>query len=200
MVAEADEGVHQQVKETAVQARATHMCVNLHVMDWIAAQQEHPILKIVMKWISSHKIQDLKHLLGDHAMKEEAITNLRERKKFMLHQGALYHHLTPARELEEALQFVVPTAHRVAAINGYHMDTGHQGLWQMLSLLQDLFWWPGMAMQMQKVISNCERCIQHDSTRVKAPVQPILVTSTLELFHVDFTGIVMTVELDHPHM
>ena len=33
MVAEADEGIHQQVKETAVQAQATHTHVNLHVLD-----------------------------------------------------------------------------------------------------------------------------------------------------------------------
>ena len=97
-------------------------------------------------------------------MMEEGMAILKERKKFMLHQGALYHHHTQAGELEEALQFVVPVTHRVAAINGCHRDTGHQGLWQMLSLLQDRFWWPGMAMQMQKVISSCERCIQLEGT------------------------------------
>ena len=42
MVAEADEGIHQQVRETAVQAWTAHACVNLHVTDWIAAQQEDP--------------------------------------------------------------------------------------------------------------------------------------------------------------
>ena len=43
-----------------------------------------------------------------------------------------------------------------------------------------------MAMQMQKVISGCERCIQHEGAQVKAPLQAIL----------DFTGIEMTMELD----
>ena len=60
-------------------------CVHLHVMDWIAAQQEDPILKIVMGWISSHKVQDLKHLLGDHTTTEEGMAICRERKKFTLH-------------------------------------------------------------------------------------------------------------------
>ena len=55
----------------------------------------------------------------------------------MLYQGALYHHHTLAREPEEALQFVVSMAHRVAAMNGCHRDMGHQSQWQMLSLLQD---------------------------------------------------------------
>ena len=55
--------------------------------------------------------------------------------------------------------FVVPMAHTVVARNWCQRDAGHQGQWQMLPLLQDLFWWPGMAMQMQKAISSCERCI-----------------------------------------
>ena len=48
MVVVADSRIHQQVEETAVQICATHMHVNMHVMDWVAAQQEDPILKIVM--------------------------------------------------------------------------------------------------------------------------------------------------------
>ena len=149
-----------------------------------------------MEWISSHKVHDLKHLLEDHAMMEEGMAILRERKKLTLLQGTLYHCHTLARKLEEPLQFVVPTAHRVVAINGCHRDTGHQGEQQTLSLLQDQFWWSDMVMQMQKVISGCERCIQHEGARVKAPLQAILVTSLLELLYVDFTGIKMTMELD----
>ena len=50
MVAKADERIHQQVRETAVQWHANHTHVNVHVMDWVAAQQEDPILKSVMEW------------------------------------------------------------------------------------------------------------------------------------------------------
>ena len=135
------------------------MLVNLHVTDWVAAQQEDPILKIVMEWISTNKLQDLKHILGDDTATEEGMAILREWKKFMLHQGALYYHHSLARELEEVMQFVVPMAHRVAAMNGCHRDAGHQGQQQTLSLLQDQFWWPDMAMQMERAISSCERCI-----------------------------------------
>ena len=129
---------------------------------------------------------------------ENGMAILREQKKFTLHQGALYDCHTPAREPEEAMQFVVPLAHRVVAMNRCHRDAGHQGQWQTLSLLQDWFWWPGMAMWMQKVISICERFIQHEGTQAKAPLQAILVTPPLELLHMDFTGIEMTMELDQP--
>ena len=86
-VAEANERIHKQVEETAVQARDAQMHVNLHVTDWVPAQEEDSILKIVMEWISTHKVQDLKHLLGDHTTTEEGMAILREWKKFMLHQG-----------------------------------------------------------------------------------------------------------------
>ena len=51
-----------------------------------------------------------------------------------------------------------------------------------------------MVMQMQKVISSCERSIQIKGAQSKAPLQAILVTSPLELFHVDFTSIEITPE------
>ena len=54
-------------------------------------------------------------------------------------------------------------------------------------------------MAMQMAISGCERCIQHEDTQVKAPLQAIVVTSLLELLHEDFTGIEMTMELDLNH-
>ena len=64
MVAEANERIHKQVEETTVQVQAAHTCVNLHVTDWVAVQQEDTMLKIMTDWISSHKVQDLKHLIG----------------------------------------------------------------------------------------------------------------------------------------
>ena len=51
---------------------------------------------------------------------EEGKAILQERKRLTLYQGTLYHHHTLAGDLEEVLQFVVPTAHCVAAMNGCH--------------------------------------------------------------------------------
>ena len=116
----------------------------------------------------------------------------------MVYQEALYHCNTLAGELEEVLQLVVRMANWVAGMNGCHQDGGHHGQQQTLYLLQDWFWWPGMAMQMQKVISSCQLCIQQEGTHAKVPMQPIIATAPLELLHVDFTSIQMTMELDQP--
>ena len=189
VVPETDEEIQLQVQETAVQARATHIHVNLHVTDWVAAQQEDQILKMTIKLISNQKVQDLKHLVGDDMNMEEEKAIPWEQKKLTLYQGATYHCHTPTGELEEVLWFVVPMAHWVAAMDGCHWDAGHQGQQWTLYLLQDWFWWPVMATQMQKVISNCEWCIQHEGTQAKVPMQPIIATVPLKLLHVDFTSI-----------
>ena len=159
--------MHKQIQETAVQTRATQTHVNLYVTDCVAAQQEDLILKTVIEWISTQKVQDLKHLLRDLTTTEEGMAILREWIKFMLNQGTLYQCHTPAGQLEEVMQFVVPMAHQVTAMNRCHRDAGHQGQQQTLSLVQKQFWWPGLAMQMKRVISNCERCIQHEGACAK---------------------------------
>ena len=151
----------------------------------MTTQQEDPILRMVIEWISGQKVQDLKPLLGDDASTEEGKTILQEQKKLTLYQGALYHCDIPPGKLEEVLWFVVPRAHQVATMNGCHWDAGHQCQQQTLCLLHDRLWWPGMAHQMQKTISNCEQCIQHEGTCAKAPVPPIIVSASLELLHVD---------------
>ena len=51
---------------------------------------------------------------------------------------------------------------------------------------------------MQKVISNCKRCIQHGGTHAKAPMWSTIVTAPLELLHIDFNSIETMMELDQP--
>ena len=63
-----------------------------------------------------------------------------------------------------------------------------------LSLLQEHFWWPGMARQMQQAIRNCTHCLQHKGSLPKAPLHPIVATAPLDLLHADFTSIETTLE------
>ena len=48
VVAKADEEIHKHIQETVILARAAQAHKNLHVTDWMTAQQEDPILKIVI--------------------------------------------------------------------------------------------------------------------------------------------------------
>ena len=99
-------------------------------------------------------------------------------------------------ENEDLLLFVVPKMHQTATLNGCHKDTGHQGSDHTLSLLQEHFWWPGMAKQMRQVIKTSKHCLQYEGGTPKAPLCPIVATAPLDLLHVDFTSIETMMELN----
>ena len=98
VVAEADEEILKLLQEATVLARGAQTHVGLCVIDTVTTQQEDPMLKTMIKWISNQKVQDLKHLLGDDTETEEGKTIFWEQKKLTLYQGALYHYHTPNGE------------------------------------------------------------------------------------------------------
>ena len=49
---------------------------------------------------------------------------------------------------------------------------------------------------MQKSIRNCVHCLQHEGELPRAPLHPIVAIAPLDLLHVDFTSIEMTMELN----
>ena len=168
----------------------------MHVTDWVAAQKEDPELDAVLQWLGSRKKADLRMLLGECITSKEGRMVWRNCQNFISLQGALYLCSTSKGEDEDLLLFVVPKVHRTAALNGCHRDAGHQGHDCTLSLLQECFWWPGMAKQMRQVIKTCRHCLQYEGSNTKAPLCPIVATNPLDLLHVDFTSIETTMELD----
>ena len=116
----------------------------------------------------------------------------------MVHWGALYLCSMPKGDTKNLLLFVVPKAHHIATLNGHHRDAGHQGCRSyLIMLLRECFWWPGMVNQMQKSINNCMHCLQHEGKLPKsALLHPIVATALLDLLHVDFASIEMTMELN----
>ena len=164
--------------------------------DWVAVQKEDPELHTVLEWLESKKKTDLRTLLREHASSEEGQMVWRNHHNFMTLQGTLYLHSTPKGENDDLLLFVVPKMHCTAALNGCHRDAGHQGCDHTLSLLQECFWWPGMAKQMRQVIKACKCCLQYEGSTPKAPLCPIVTTTPLDLLHVDFTHIETTLELN----
>ena len=122
--------------------------------------------------------------------------DMEKSSKFHYPLRPLYLCSTPKGENEDLLLFVVPKMHQTAALNGCHRDAGHQGRDHTLSLLQESFWWPGMAKQMRQVTKACRCCLQYEGGSPKAPLCPIVATAPLDLLHVDFTSIETMVELN----
>ena len=72
--------------------------------------------------------------------------------------GLLYQQSKQGQTQETVLQFVVPQIHRNAALDGCHREAAHQGQSRSLSLMQEQFWWPGMARDLRNRIRKCGRC------------------------------------------
>ena len=188
------EGVHEIEKE--VHVTTGRVLVEIHVTNWATAQREDPELDAVLHWLEAKKEIDLRTLLGEHASSEEGRILWRNCQNFTVLQGALYLHSMPKGENEDLLLFIVPKAHQTATLNGCHWDAGHQGHDSTLSLLQEHFWWPGMAKQMRQTIRACTCCLQYEGGLPRAPLCSIVAMSPLDLLHVDFTSIETTLEPD----
>ena len=168
----------------------------MHVTDWATAQKEDPELDAVLQWLKFRKKTALRTLLGECVSSEEGRMIWRNHQNFTTLQDTLYLCTTPEGENEDLLLFVVPKMHQTATLNGCHRDTGHQGCDHTLCLLQECFWWPGMAKQMRQVIKAGTHCLQYEGGTSKAPLCPIVVTTPLDLLHVAFTSIETTMELN----
>ena len=92
--------------------------------------------------------------------------------------------------------FVVPTADQQAAIDGCHCSAGHQDCDHALSLMKERFWWLGMSQALLKAVTNCGRCIQYKAKGQLPTMQPIICTEPMELVHIDYVGMEVTVATD----
>ena len=95
-----------QCLEQEVHVTAGYPLVEIHVTDWAKAQREDSMLTAVLDWLKAQKQTDLKMLLAEQTSSEKG--------KLILWEPT-----------EDLLLFVVPKAHHVAALNGYHWDTGY---------------------------------------------------------------------------
>ena len=185
-----------QQKEREVWVAAGQVLVEMHVTNWAVAQKEDNELDAVLQWLESKKKTNLRTLLREYVSSEEGQMVWRNHQNFTTLWGTPYLCSTQKGEDEDLLVFVVPKMHWTAALNGCHRDAGHQGCDHTLSLLQECFWWPGVAKQMRQVIKACKHCLQYEGGTPKAPLCPIVATAPLDLLHVDFTSIETMMELN----
>ena len=134
-----------QQKEKEVHVAAGRVLIEMHVTNWATAQKEDPGLAAVLQWLELKKKTNLRTLLGERVSSKEGLMIWRNHQNFTTLRGTLYLCSTPKGENEDLL-------HQTATFNGCHRDAGHQGHDHTLSLLQEHFWWPGMAKQMRQVI------------------------------------------------
>ena len=138
----------------------------------------------------------LKEYLAGVASDYEKRFYTARQKEFTLQDNLLYLRVTPTNSQDMAPVFVIPTADRQAAIDSCHHSAGHQGHDRTLSLMKERFWWPGMSQALLKAVANCGRCIQYKAKGQLPSMQPIICTEPMELVHIDYVRMEVTVATD----
>ena len=169
---------------------------NLMNQDWVDTQMQDPVISEVIRWIQQPKTN--KNTL-DEFMKARDVPEVNRwfyalrQSDFILKDNLLFLNVTPANSTETMLVFVVPEGKCWAAIDGCHQSAGHQGQDQTLSLMKEQFWWPGMSRALVLAVSNCGHCKQFEAKPQIPGMQPIICTEPMELVHVDYVSMAVTI-------
>ncbi len=84
-------------------------------------------------------------------------------------------------------QIVLPECYRRTVLQGLHDDIGHHGWERTLSLIRERFFWPGMAADVEKWVTRCDRCLRRkSSTNIRTELHSIESTYPLELVCMDY--------------
>ena len=191
--------MEQEVIVTATQIVKQHKKFhNLANSDWVEAQQRDSVIPHVITWINwprgdcrnlTEYLNGQNVLISDY---DKRFYSARQ-KEFVIHDGLLNIRTMLTNSLDSTPVFVVPLGKRQSAINVCHRSARHQGCDRTLSLMKEQFWWPWMSQALIKAIANCDHCIQYEAKGQLPPMQPIICTKPMELVHIDYVRMEVTV-------
>ena len=184
-IIEEEERADQEVILQTVQlARQDKKFRNLRTENWCQAQLMDPVIPHVLDWLRlpRNNRAKLKDFLRGKASEADC-------RAYHL----LFINTTPPGNVSTIPVFIVPVNRRQVAINMCHRNAGHQGRDRTLSLMKGRFWWPGMATALCLAIQNCGRCKQFKAKCQLPEMEPIVCTQPMELVHVDYVGMEVTV-------
>ena len=180
-------------QEVTVGARPARLATT-NITNWKLKQQEDPVLYQVVKHRNA-SWETFKEALLKVTDRKAVSAYAKSKDQLIMKNGLLYRQSKQGQTQETVLQFVVPQIHRNVALDGCHHEAAHQGQSRSLSLMQEQFWWPGMARDLRNRIRKCSRCKKLEATPPVAPLRPLACSGLGELLHVDFTSIEKTVPL-----
>ena len=154
--------------QVATMITERHIKLNLMGLDWKSLQQNNPIIQHVLKWKCHNSNKNAKKdKNADRRTLEEyllTVVNSHDteaygdwQKDFTLLNDMLFINDTLKGSTDTVLLFMMPASKHQAALDLCHRDVGHQGRDRMYSLLQEIFWWPKMRMQIMMTLHNCAK-------------------------------------------
>ena len=180
-------------QEVTVGARPARLATT-NITNLKLEQQEDPVFYQVVKHRKASQ-ETFKKVLLKVTDRKAVLAYAKSKDQLIMKNGLLYQQSKQGQTQETVLQFVVPQIHRNAALDQCHHEAAHQGQSHSLSLMQEQFWWPGLAHDLRNHIKRCGQCKKFEAAPPVAPLRPLACSGTGELLHVDFTSIEETVPL-----
>ena len=89
----------------------------------------------------------------------------------------------------ERHQLLLPVSLQPTILEALHSQAGHQGRERALALIMQRFYWPGVATDVEKWCSRCERCMVAKAPvpKIRPPMGSLLARHPLEVLAIDFT-------------
>ena len=107
-----------------------------NITNWRLEQQEDPVLYQAVKHRKASK-ETFKEALLKVTDRKAVSAYVKSKDQLIMKNSLLYRQSKLGQTGEAVLQFVVPQAHRNAALNGCHREAAHQGQSCSLSLMQE---------------------------------------------------------------
>ena len=180
-------------QEETLGARPARLATT-NVTDWKLEQKEDPVLYQVVKHQKA-SCETFKEALLKVTDQKATKAYVKSKGQLIMKNGLLYRQSKQGPVEETVFQFVVPQTHRSAALDGCHREAAYQGQCCSLSLMQEQFWWPGMARDLRNCIKKCGHCRKFEAAPPIAPLKPLTCSGPGELLHIHFTSIEETVPL-----
>ena len=164
---------------------------NLMNWNWVLSQMNDPVLRYVVEWIrcpraNTNTLDEFMQTRG--VLEVDRRYYAQRQKDFILKDDLLFLNITQSNSMEKISVFIVPAHKQQAAIDGCHRS--HD---RTLSLMKERFWWPRMTRALVMAVSNCGQCKQFEAKPQIPGMQPIICTEPMELVHVDYVGMEVTV-------
>ena len=123
------------------------------VTDWKLEQKKDPVLYQVVKHRKA-SCETCKEALLKVTVQKATTAYVKAKEQLIMKNCLLYRQSKQGPIEETVFQFVVPQIHRSATLDGCHCEAAHQGQCHSLSLMQEQFWWPGMAHDLRNCIKS----------------------------------------------
>lgn len=86
----------------------------------------------------------------------------------------------------ETFQLILPVEFRLQALKGLHDDVGHPGRDRTIDLVCSRFYWPFMASDVEKFVTNSGGCIRRKAPDPpRAPMKSFVAKEPMELLAID---------------